>query len=90
MPQALDFTRAAWRTFGGSDFWAYCLVAEGVADATAEWGIQPYDIAACIPIVQEAGGIFTTVDGDSGPWLGSALATNGALHPEASRVLAAR
>jgi histidinol-phosphatase len=45
-----------------------------------EFDLKPYDIAALIPIVEEAGGRFTSVAGEPGPWGGSALATNGVLH----------
>ncbi|MER3393450.1 MAG: histidinol phosphatase, partial [Microcella pacifica] len=34
------------------------------------------------PIVEEAGGRFTSLDGETGPWHGSALATNGVLHDD--------
>jgi histidinol-phosphatase len=44
-------------------------------------------MAALIPIVQEAGGTFTSVDGLPGPWHGSALATNGLLHAATLAVL---
>ena len=37
-------------------------------------------MAALVPIVQEAGGRFSSADGADGPWHGSALATNGRLH----------
>ena len=36
-----------------------------------------YDLAALIPIVEEAGGRFTSITGERGPWHGSSLATNG-------------
>jgi histidinol-phosphatase len=41
-----------------------------------------------VPIVEEAGGRFTSVDGRPGPWHGSALATNGLLHDEVLGILA--
>jgi histidinol-phosphatase len=37
-------------------------------------------MAALVPIVTEAGGRFTSLDGQDGPWHGTALATNGRLH----------
>jgi histidinol-phosphatase len=39
-------------------------------------------MAALVPIVEEAGGRFSSLDGDQGVWTGTALATNGALHDE--------
>jgi histidinol-phosphatase len=76
----ISLQRKVWRARSVGDAWAYMLVAEGHLDVAGEWDMKPYDIAALIPIVEEAGGRFTSLDGDSGPWSGSALATNGALH----------
>ena len=56
------------------------LVAEGSADVAAEPELEVYDMAALAPIVTEAGGRFTSLDGEKGPWGGNALATNGHLH----------
>ena len=41
-----------------------------------------HDMAALVPIVTEAGGRFTALDGTPGPWGGNAVATNGILHDE--------
>ncbi|MFP3416080.1 inositol monophosphatase family protein, partial [Bacillus sp. SIMBA_074] len=49
-------------------------------DAVGEFDVKTYDLAALIPIVQEAGGRFTSVDGASGPGNGSSLASNGLIH----------
>lgn len=78
----LDLLRGAWRTRGYGDFWSYMLVAEGAVDAAAEPELELYDMAALVPIVTEAGGRFTSLDGADGPWGGNAVATNGLLHDE--------
>jgi histidinol-phosphatase len=72
--------RSVFRARSIGDAWAYMLVAEGHLDAAGEWDMKPYDIAALIPIIEEAGGRFTSLEGEAGPWNGSALATNGRLH----------
>ena len=41
-----------------------------------------WDVAALIPIVTEAGGRFTDLDGRPGPGGGSAIASNGLLHDD--------
>ncbi|WP_166849742.1 histidinol-phosphatase [Isoptericola sp. BMS4] len=79
----LDLTRQCWRTRGYGDFWSYMLVAEGAADVAAEPELEVYDMAALAPIVTEAGGRFTSLDGEPGPWGGNALASNGHLHGKA-------
>jgi len=78
----LDLTRRCARTRGYGDFWSYMLVAEGAADIAAEPELEVYDMAALVPIVIEAGGRFTSLDGAPGPWGGNAVATNGHLHDE--------
>ena len=86
LPQLLALTREVWRTRDYGDMWPYMMVAEGLLEVSGEYDLQVYDMAALVPIVQEAGGTFTSVDGEDGPWHGSALATNGLLH---DRVIAA-
>ena len=56
------------------------LVAEGVVDLAAEPELALWDVAALIPVVQEAGGRITGRDG--GPCVGptGAVTTNGHLH----------
>ena len=82
LPQFLDLTRDVWRTRAYGDFWSYMMVAEGVVDAACEPELALYDMAALAPIVTEAGGAFTALDGTSGPFGADALATNGRLHEE--------
>lgn len=84
----LNLMRMVWRTRDYSDAWPYMMVAEGIVDVAGEFDLQTYDMAALFPIVQEAGGRFTSMDGEDGPWHGSALATNGRLHEAVRTVLA--
>lgn len=78
--QLVSLQRKVWRARSYGDAWSYMLLAEGQIDAVAEFDLQPYDMAALVPIIEEAGGRFTAADGRPGPWHGSALATNGHLH----------
>ena len=55
--------RACWRTRAYGDFYSYMLVAEGAVDIAAEPELSLWDVAALIPIVTEAGGRFTGIDG---------------------------
>ena len=77
-----------WRTRAYGDFWSYMLVAEGAVDIATEPELELYDMGALVPIVEEAGGRFTGVDGTPGPHGGNAVATNGLLHDEVLRRLA--
>jgi len=76
----VSLSRQVWRTRAYGDMWSYMLLAEGHLDIAGEFDLQPYDMAALAPIVQEAGGMFTSVNGEPGVWHGNALATNGLLH----------
>ena len=80
LDKLVALTRLVWRARAIGDLWSYMLLADGAIDAVGEFDLQPYDMAALIPIIEEAGGRFTSIDGAVGPWHGTALATNGALH----------
>ena len=83
----LDLMDDCWRTRAYGDFWSYMLVAEGAVDIATEPELAVHDMAALVPIVQEAGGRFTGLDGREGCWSGNAVATNGLLHDEVLRRL---
>lgn len=76
----LRLSRAVWRDRGYGDAWPYMLLAEGRLEMVAEFGVKEYDIAAHVPIIHEAGGRFTDIDGRDALTSRSALATNGTLH----------
>jgi len=79
---------SCWRTRAYGDFYSYMLVAEGAVDVAAEPELSLWDVAALIPIVIEAGGRFTAIDGQpSGGTASSALATNRLLHGQVLAVL---
>ena len=80
LDDVIDLARSVWRSRAYGDMWSYMLLAEGSVDIVGEFDLKPYDMAALIPIIEEAGGRFTSVGGVEGPWEGSALATNGILH----------
>jgi histidinol-phosphatase len=82
LTEFLGLTESVWRTRAYGDFWSYCLVAEGAVDIACEPELNLYDMAALVPIVTEAGGRFSSLEGEDGPFGGNALATNGVLHEE--------
>lgn len=69
----------AGRTRGYGDFWMHLLVAGGQADVAIERDLKPWDLAALICIVEEAGGRLTAWDGGQALPCGEALTTNAAL-----------
>ena len=74
--------RDVWRSRAFGDFWSHMMVAEGASDVAAEPELFPWDMAALIPIVEEAGGQVTGLDGGSPMVSGSAISSNGALHSD--------
>lgn len=83
----LQLGEQCWRTRAYGDFWSYMMVAEGVVDIASEPELGVYDMAALAPIVEAAGGRFTSLGGERGPWGGDAIATNGLLHKAALATL---
>jgi histidinol-phosphatase len=69
-----------WRDRAYGDVWSYMLLAEGRIEFVGEFDVKEYDIAAAAAIVREAGGRFTSFEGDETIASGSALASNGLLH----------
>jgi histidinol-phosphatase len=84
----LSLADRCWRTRAYGDFWSYVLVAEGGVDIACEPELSLHDMAALVPVVTEAGGRFTSLEGVDGPFGGNALATNGVLHAQALSLLA--
>ncbi|MGH7558072.1 MAG: inositol monophosphatase family protein [Gemmatimonadota bacterium] len=74
------------RTWG--DAYGHALVATGRADAMIDPRMKPWDSVPLQPIVEEAGGRFSTMAGASLPAGGSAVSTNGLLHDEVLERLA--
>lgn len=76
----ITLTRAVDRTRAYGDMWPYMLLAEGALDIVGEYDLKPWDIAALVPVVREAGGTFTSMDGGDPLSTDGVLATNGLIH----------
>ncbi|HYF65783.1 MAG TPA: inositol monophosphatase family protein [Herpetosiphonaceae bacterium] len=73
------------RTWG--DCYGYVLVATGRAEIMLDPAMNPWDCAPLLPILREAGGHFTTWDGEATIWGPDAVGTNAALHGHVLDVL---
>jgi len=71
-----------WRERGFGDFWGYALLAEGAAEAMVEVDLWPWDAAAPMVLIEEAGGRVTDLDGRRAIDSRTFLATNGILHDQ--------
>lgn len=87
LDRLINLSRKVWRTRAYGDFYSYMLLAEGSLDIVAEHDLKLYDIAALVPIVEQAGGTFTAINGPLTEETSSVLATNGKLHETLLREL---
>jgi histidinol phosphatase-like enzyme (inositol monophosphatase family) len=72
---------------GWGDCYGYALVATGRAEVMIDPQLSPWDSAALVPIVEEAGGTFFDWSGVPTIYGGSGIATSAALSEEVLRVL---
>jgi histidinol phosphatase-like enzyme (inositol monophosphatase family) len=73
---------------GFADCYGHLLVATGRAEIMVDPRMAIWDCAALQPVVEEAGGTFTDLDGAAIHTGGSAVSTNGLLFDEVARLLA--
>ncbi len=72
----------------GGDCYAFCALAAGFVDLVVETNLKPYDIVALMPIIEGAGGVVTTWEGEDAANGGRILAAGDRrLHDEARRML---
>lgn len=75
-----NLKKSVKRLRGFGDFWQHMLVAQGSIDIAVDAiGLEPYDIAALIPVVHAAGGRLTDRDGNVNWCADTAITTNGRL-----------
>lgn len=88
-PALADLVQRAWRVRGYGDYLHYHMLARGSLDAVIESDVHVLDIAALCLIVEEAGGVFTDLQGRPvGPDTRSVLAAaTPQLHGELLRAL---
>lgn len=85
--QFLDLAGKVSRSRGFGDFYGFMLVAQGSFDFMIDTGVHEWDIAALIPIVEEAGGRMTNWDNQVTIDRPDTLASNGKLHAEVLQIL---
>ena len=85
----LDLYQKCERQRGFGDCYGFLLVAEGAGELMVDHGVHAWDVAALIPIVEEAGGKMTAWNGIADIQRPDYLASNGILHAEALKFLRA-
>ena len=66
----------------GCDGYAYCMLAAGNIDLVVESGLQAFDVCGLVPIIEAAGGVFTSWTGEPAHGGGTVVA---AATPELHR-----
>ncbi|MDE2462557.1 MAG: histidinol-phosphatase [Alphaproteobacteria bacterium] len=83
--------RAARMSRYGGDCYGYALLASGYTDLVIEAALRPWDVAALIPIIEQAGGLITDWHGRPLPLDGDYFAVVAAgdrrVHDEALKLL---
>jgi histidinol phosphatase-like enzyme (inositol monophosphatase family) len=73
----------------GGDCYAYCALATGFVDLVIETNLKPHDVVALVPIIEGAGGVISTWNGDNAAKGGRIVASGDpVLHEAALRRLA--
>lgn len=80
LEQLLELSTNVSRTRAYGDFLSYMFVAEGAIEIASEHDLKIHDIAALVPILTEAGGRITDLQGELAEDSASVIATNSLLH----------
>lgn len=83
----LHLVRNTYMQRGFGDFYGFLLVAQGSGEIMVEHGVHAWDVAAIKPIIEEAGGRFSTWDGSPSIHQPDVVVTNGLIHDEVLRIL---
>jgi len=83
--QKLEQASYISRTWG--DGYGYLLVATGRAEVMVDPIANPWDLAAVQPVVEEAGGKFTSWSGESTVFGGDGVGSNAVVHDEVLSML---
>lgn len=63
-PRLLHLLRSANRSRAYGSFWSACLLAEGAVDTAVDPSLSFFEVAALLPIIREAGGVASTLEGN--------------------------
>jgi histidinol-phosphatase len=79
--------QSAWHARSLGDFWQHVLVAEGCVDAAVDARLAPWDYSALLPIVEEAGGRVSALDGGPPRSGEQVVSSNRVLHDQVLALL---
>lgn len=82
-----SLTAASYVTRTWGDGYGYLLVATGRAEVMVDPICNPWDIAAVLPVIVEAGGTFSNWKGDRRIDTGDGVGSNGKVHSQVLEML---
>jgi histidinol-phosphatase len=80
MSAYLELEREAYVTRSWGDGYGYLLVATGRAEVMVDPIVNPWDVAAVAPVIVEAGGKFSSWNGEFSIRAGHCVGSNGLVH----------
>lgn len=83
----LELEKRAYVTRSWGDGYGYLLVATGRAELMVDPIANAWDLAAVQPVVEEAGGTFTSWAGEPTVFGGDGVGSNGVIHPSVLETL---
>ena len=83
----LRLVRHTDRQRGFGDFYGFVLVAQGSGELMVEHSVHPWDVVALKPIVEEAGGRYSTWDGGQSIHQPDVVLSNGKVHDAVLAIL---
>ncbi len=82
-----ELQSAAYVTRTWGDGYGYLLIATGRGELMVDPIANPWDLAAVQPVIEEAGGKFTSWDGQPHVFGGDGIGSNGLVHAQALEML---
>jgi histidinol-phosphatase len=79
--------REAYDQRGAFDVFSHACVISGKMDAALDLGIRPYDVSAVKICVEEAGGKYTSWDGENSIYAAAGVSSNGLIHRQCVKIL---
>lgn len=83
----IDLGNSSFSQRGFADFGGHRTVLHAKADAMIDPDTKPWDLCATAVLIREAGGVFTSLEGEHTIYGGGALLSNGLVHGELLKLI---
>jgi histidinol-phosphatase len=82
-----ELAASCYYSRGFGDCHGHTFIINGQAEIMFDPHVAPYDVAAIKICAEEAGGVFTDLNGNRNIYSGTALTTNGRMHDEVLKII---